>query len=99
MEVFRVRPASESTLNQSVTLGLSHNWTPHLVETTQLSWSRSRTQILSDNSFKNDVAGDLGINGVSTDPMSFGIPAINFTSISGLNDPLPSLVRNQTLAL
>ena len=88
---------SESTLNQSVTLGLSHNWTPHLVESTQLSWSRSRTQILSDNSFKNDVAGDLGINGVSTDPMSFGIPAINFTSISGLNDPLPSLVRNQTL--
>ncbi len=52
---------SSSTLNQSVTLGLSHNWTPHLVESTQLAWSRSRTQILSDNSFKNDVAGDLGI--------------------------------------
>ena len=88
---------SESTLNQSITIGLSHNWTPHVVETTQIAWSRSRTQILSDNSFKNDVAGDLGINGVSTDPMSFGIPAISFTSISGLNDPLPSLVRNQTL--
>jgi hypothetical protein len=88
---------SSSTLNQSVTLGLSHNWTPHLVESTQIAWSRSRTQILSDNSFKNDVAGDLGINGVSSDPMSFGIPAISFTSISGLNDPLPSLVRNQTL--
>jgi hypothetical protein len=88
---------SESTLNQSVTLGLSHNWTQHLVETTQLSWSRSRIQILSDNSFKNDVAGELGINGVATDPMSFGIPTINFTTISGLNDPLPSLARNQTL--
>jgi hypothetical protein len=90
---------SESTLNQSVTLGLSHNWTQHLVETTQLSWSRSRIQILSENSFKNDVAGELGINGVATDPMSFGIPTINFTSISGLNDPLPSLARNQTLRL
>jgi trimeric autotransporter adhesin len=88
---------TESILNQSVTLGLSHNWTAHLVENTQLNWSRSRTQILSDNSFKNDVAGELGITGVSADPMTFGIPSISFSSLSGLNDPLPSLVRNQTL--
>ena len=88
---------TESTLNQSVTLGISHNWTPNLVESTQLNWSRSRIQILSDNSFTNNVAGDLGITGVSTDPLTYGIPAINFTSISGLNDPVPSLVRNQTI--
>ena len=85
-----------SSLSQSVTLGLSHNWTSHLVESTQLNWSRSRVQILSDNSFKNDVAADLGISGVSTEPLTYGIPAINFSSISDLNDPLPSLVRNQT---
>jgi trimeric autotransporter adhesin len=90
---------SQSILNQSVTLGLSHNWTAHLVENTQLNWSRSRTEILSDNSFKNDIGGELGITGVSTDPMTFGIPDISFTSLSGLNDPLPSLVRNQTLRL
>ena len=62
---------NQSTLNQAVTLGLSHNWTAHVVENTQLSWSRSRTQVLSDNSFKNNIAGELGITGVSTDPMSF----------------------------
>jgi trimeric autotransporter adhesin len=90
---------TSSTLSQSVTLGLSHNWSPHLVESTQLNWSRSRVQILSDNSFKNNIAGELGITGVSTDPLTFGIPAINFSSISDLNDPLPSLVRNQTLRL
>jgi hypothetical protein len=90
---------TSSTLNQSVTLGLAHNWTSHLVETTQLSWSRSRAQVLSDNSFVNNVAGDLGITGVSTQPLTYGIPAINFTSFSALNDPIPSLVRNQTLRL
>jgi hypothetical protein len=90
---------TESTLGQAVTLGLSHNWTPYLVESTQLNWSRSRVQILSDNSFNNNVAGDLGITGVSTDPLVYGIPAINFTSFSDLNDPVPSLVRNQTLRL
>jgi trimeric autotransporter adhesin len=90
---------TSSTLNQSVTLGLSHNWTSHLVETTQLNWSRSRARVLSDNSFVNDVAGDLGINGVSAEPITFGIPQVNFTSFSALNDPVPSLVRNQTLRL
>jgi trimeric autotransporter adhesin len=90
---------TQSSLGQSVTLGLSHNWTPHVVESTQLNWSRSRTRILSDNSFVNDVTCDLGISGVSTDPLTFGIPAIRFTSFSGLNDPVPSLVRNQTLRL
>ncbi|HEY3940462.1 MAG TPA: carboxypeptidase-like regulatory domain-containing protein, partial [Bryobacteraceae bacterium] len=88
---------TQSSPSQAVTLGLSHNWTPHVVESTQLNWSRSRTKILSDNSFTDDVAGDLGITGVSTDPLTFGIPAVRFTSFSALNDPVPSLVRNQTL--
>jgi trimeric autotransporter adhesin len=90
---------SSSTLSQSVTLGLAHNWTSRLVETTQLNWSRSRAQVLSDNSYVNNVAGDLGITGVSTVPLTYGIPEINFTSFSALNDPVPSLVRNQTLRL
>src|ERR1700728_3110900 len=94
---FLTTAGTQSSLSQSVTLGLSHNWTSHLVESTQLNWSRSRVQILSDNSFKNDVAADLGISGVSTEPLTYGIPAINFSSISDLTDPLPSLVRNQTL--
>jgi trimeric autotransporter adhesin len=89
----------QSTLSQAVSLGLSHNWTQRLSETTQLNWSRSRAQIISDNSFTNNVAGNLGIEGVSTEPLTFGIPSINFTSLSGLNDPSPSLIRNQTLRL
>ena len=90
---------TQSTLSQSVTLGMSHNWTSRLVETTQLNWSRSRAQVLSDNSYVNNVAGDLGITGVSTAPLTYGIPAIGLTSFSALNDPVPSLVRNQTLRL
>ena len=90
---------NSSTLNQSVTLGLAHNWTSHLVENISLNWSRSRLQVLSDNSYVNNVAGDLGITGVSTAPITYGIPGINFTSFSALNDPVPSLVRNQTLRL
>jgi trimeric autotransporter adhesin len=89
---------TESIRNQSVTLGLSHNWSPHVVESEQLVWTRSRTTILSDNSFgTDDITANLGIEGASTTPIDFGIPEINFTGFSGLADPIPSLVRNQTL--
>jgi trimeric autotransporter adhesin len=86
-----------STLNQSVDLGLTQTWSPRLVQDTHVNWSRSRTQVLSGNSFVNNVAGNAGITGVSTSPMDFGIPSLNFSSFSGPNDPIPSLVRNQTL--
>ncbi len=88
---------NQATLNQSVQLGLSHNWSPRLVETESLTWSRNRIKLLSDNSFGTDIAAELGINGVSNEPIDFGIPLISFTDLSGINDPIPSLVRNQTL--
>lgn len=86
----------QSTLNQSVDLGLTQTWSPKLVQDTHVNWSRSRLQVLSDNSFINNVAGDAGIAGVSTNPLFFGIPTLSLTSFSGPNDPIPSLVRNQT---
>jgi len=88
---------TQSTRSQSVTLGLSHNWSPHLVESTQLVWTRNRVKILSDNSYGPNITAELGINGASTLPVDFGIPLISFTDFSGLSDPVPSLVRNQTL--
>ena len=55
-----------------------------MVENTQLNWSRSRKQILSDNSFVNNVTGDLGISGVSTDPLTSGYRRSSFTSFYGI---------------
>jgi hypothetical protein len=89
----------QSTRSQSVDLGLTHNWSPHLVEDTHLNWSRSRIKLLSDNSFGTDITAGLGISGASTDSIDFGIPEVSFTNFSGLSDPIPSLVRNQTLRL
>lgn len=88
---------NQSMLSQNVNIGLNHNWSPDMVEATSLDWSRSRTRILSDNSYLNNIAGELGILGVSTDPINYGIPEIQFSSLGSLNDPVPSLVRNQTL--
>lgn len=83
--------------SQSVDLGLTHNWSPRFIENTHLNWSRSRIQTLSGNSYVNNIAGDFGINGLATDPIDYGFPGINFSSLTGFNDPVPSRVRNQTL--
>ena len=61
-----------------------------------MNYSRSRIQILSDNSFVNDIASQVGIMGGSADAIDFGYPGLNFTSFSGFGDPVPSLTRNQT---
>jgi hypothetical protein len=87
-----------STLGQSVTLNLNHNWSPRRVERTSLSWSRSRSRLLSSNSFAaTDPEDAAGISGASQLPMNFGLPTLSFASGGSLNDPIPSLTRNQTL--
>jgi hypothetical protein len=85
-----------STRNQNVTIGLVQNWSPRLVNSTSVNFSRSRIDLLSDHSYGADIAGELGITGVSTSPIDFGIPLIDFTNFSSLSDPVPTLTRNQT---
>ncbi|MGH9729846.1 MAG: TonB-dependent receptor [Candidatus Acidiferrales bacterium] len=88
---------TSSSRNQNVDLRFVQTWSPRLTNNSSVNWSRSRIRILSDNSFVNDISGQLGIGGISNAPINFGIPGINFTNFTGLSDPIPSLVRNQTL--
>jgi hypothetical protein len=81
---------------QSVMIGLTQNWTKTFIHTSQLYFSRNRSLGLNEFSNLNDISSQLGITGVSSVPFDFGLPAINFTNFTGLNDPNPSLNRSQT---
>jgi len=89
--------SSASTRQQSLNLGELHNFGPRFFNNFTLNFSRTRTLTL--NSFANheDIASDLGIQGVSQNPFDWGLPALSFTNYTGLNDTIPSLNRNQTL--
>ncbi len=92
-------PGLESNLDtrgQSVQLGLTQNWTRTFLHDSRLYFSRNRSQTLNQFAFSKDIAGQLGITGVSTNPIDFGVPQLGFTNFSGVSDPLPSLIRNQT---
>ncbi len=52
----------------------------------------SRTSSSTANRFTGvqDVAGLAGISGASTDPFAWGVPALSFSSVTGLRDVTPS---------
>lgn len=87
----------QSSLGQLVSLGLTQNWTPKVINDTRLTFTRQRSQALNRFAFTQDIAKQLGITGVSQDSINFGVPQIGFTNFSNLNDPVPSLRRNQTV--
>ena len=86
-----------SSRGQNVSLSESHTFNTHLVNTASLNFNRMRTSLLNAFAYQQDIAAQLGITGVSTDPFDWAIPVIGFTNFGGLNDPLASLTRNQTV--
>jgi hypothetical protein len=92
---------STSTRGQNVNLGETHNFSPRVINSLTLNFNRQRTELLNPFAFNKDIASELCspqpcIQGVSQNPIDWGLPIISFTNFTGLNDVIPSLTRNQT---
>ena len=61
-------------------------------------FNRSDSKTLNAYAYVQDVAGNAGILGASTDPFDWGVPAVSFSTFSGLRDINPNLNKNRTLA-
>jgi trimeric autotransporter adhesin len=88
--------AATSVRSQSLNVGETHNFSPHLINNLTLNFTRQTTELLNPFAFKQNIAGELGITNVSQNPSDWGIPIISFTNFTGLNDTIPSQIRNQT---
>lgn len=62
----------------------------------RVDYNRSRISTQNLYAFSQNIEGNLGIGGVSTDPFDWGLPNLAFTHFGSLTDTNPSLVRNQT---
>jgi len=89
--------SSTSVRSQNMNLAEIHTLGPSTINTLTVNFNRQRSSTLNAFAYKQDIAGDLGITGISTSPINWGLPMIQFTNFSGLNDVIPSLTRNQTL--
>jgi hypothetical protein len=61
----------------------------------QVSFNRNHNENTNLFAYSNNVAGLLGLNGVSQDPADWGLPTLGFTNFSSLNDRTPSNTDNK----
>ncbi len=70
-----------------------------LTNSLRFDFNRSRTSTLNLYAYNNDITGELGIAGVSTNPFDWGLPNLSFTNFASLQDTAPQLLRNQTYTI
>ena len=87
-------PGDGRGINTSV--GWTHNFTTRTINSLRYSFSRNRTHTVPFFAYGDNVAADLGIQGVSNNPINYGPPNLSFTNYGALNDASAVLVRNQT---
>ena len=69
--------------------------------TNNLRFTYNHNHVSTTNLYSGieDVAGNAGITGISTDPFDFGLPGLSFTSFGGLSDPTPRRELDQTYTI
>lgn len=88
-------PTSGYGINSS--LGFSRTITPRLVFNSSVRYNLNRNKTTSYFSNGADIAGNLGIQGASTNPLNYGPPNLSFTNFASLSDSNPTLRRVQTM--
>jgi len=67
-----------------------------LTNSLRFDFNRSRTHTQNLYGSNDNIAGTLGITGVSSNPFDWGLPNLSFTNFASLQDVNPQLLRNQT---
>ncbi len=76
-----------SSLSLPVSFNIARRRTMHNVN---LNFTRSTSGAQGHYAFVEDVAGDAGITGVSTDPLHWGVPSLTFSSMTNVRDVTPN---------
>jgi trimeric autotransporter adhesin len=85
--------------SQRIGLSGTHRFKSRLSANWRLSLNRTRSESTNAFAYTQNVEGELGITGVSQDPINYGIPTIDFTNYGTLQLSTPSLSRNQTFSV
>ncbi len=67
-----------------------------LTNIVRFDFNRNRSSTQNLYAFKSNIAGNLGIGGVATNPFDWGLPNLAFNDFASLSDATPALTRNQT---
>ena len=88
-----------TNFGQNIGISGNHSFQSRLFANWRVSLNRMRTESTNDFSHTRDVEGELGMKGVSRDPINWGPPTLNFSNYGDVSLGNPSLSRNQTLSV
>lgn len=69
------------------------------VNNLQVRYNRNKGETQNLYAFARDVAGEAGIDGVSTNPFDWGAPNLSFTTLTSLRDLSPARTVNTALEI
>jgi hypothetical protein len=87
--------STNSSLGQNAGITLNQTYSKTWINSTQLNWNRSSVGTLNGFAYNDNISGDLGITGISTAPINYGLPNISFTNFTGINDTVPVITHTQ----
>lgn len=79
--------SKSSSLSTPVSFNIRNGRTMHNVN---LNFTRSTSGAQGKYAFVENVAGDAGITGISTDPLDWGVPTLSFSSLTSVRDVTPN---------
>ena len=74
VSTFPALTSTTSVRGQNMNLTEIHTLGPRTINTLTANFNRQRTSTLNAFAYKQDIAGDLGIQGIATSPMDWGLP-------------------------
>jgi hypothetical protein len=72
---------------QNAAFNAVYSLTPTVLYELRLGYNRPVYLRLQTGAFESDIARDLGLRNLLTDPIGFGVPNVNLTGFSGIGDP------------
>ena len=83
---------------QLASLSDTHLFSSRVINELRLGYNRYRSAQQSARTSVEDVAGKVGVGGVSTDPLDFGFPSVNilpdYTGVSDPSNPFPTFRKD-----
>jgi trimeric autotransporter adhesin len=86
-----------TNFGQNLNISGNHSFKSRLFANWRIALNRMRMESTNAFSSARNVEGVLGITGVSTDPINWGPPTIDFSNYGNIALAAPSLTGNQTL--
>ncbi len=88
----------QQTHQYSVALGYSIG-KGRLTNNLTLNWTRSEAQLKNEFTSTTDVASQVGLEGLPTNPLLYGLPDLTLNQFTSVTQQQPNFQTNQTIAL